>query len=382
MLKITSLLLLLSLQVIAFDDGSRNFLTQKVEQIQFNESEGFITFWGGTRRWMKPSSLNGKVLNFPTKHTKTKIIPVYQNIHSKKAPLFIFFPGIYGSHKGRVSQSTVHEMEMTDAHTLVIPNLFHEDYILQKPLYQSHFLKTDINIASDIILKTIRENSDKISGIYIVGESLGSFVAVVVSSSLIKSFEFKRLYKKSLLLSALLDLPLAVDNIDKRIKENSHYWKNCYRILLFPQYVYQFIYLDRPSRYSTHFKKCMNAQMFNGIFLKKANDALEYLNPELNKVKTMMSFFKSFNHTLYGMIKARDSKLKISTWLKEHPQKETFYIISSRDDFVNAGISWEEFKRDVAITHENLMILDWGAHSTLLSFQGFSKIFSRFIQDH
>lgn len=332
---------------------------------------GYVSLWGGVKRKWSGGDLNGDIRKYYAKdYFKKGSLPIYFHENEKQAPLSIFFPGIFGKHDGDLSPGMINLLESKNSHVAVIPNFLSDTYIKTEPIYHDDVSKTDIGAITSIIEKILLSiPEDKITRINLIGESLGSFVASGVLSEISNKQQFEK-YKINLVLFwPPLKLNQVLTNFDKEIQNTLKTYNDCNFWYRYPLVAYHFIWQKKPKDTSEEFVKCMDSYLYHGVFKvgieNSIKASMEVHGKGIKDVpKNFNQYFKTFNKKFYTMIEQKSEKLRLSYWLSKRNQSQTTVrIISSKDDFINKGISWEEFLKTSYLEDDNLILLPWGAHS-------------------
>ena len=344
---------------------------------------GYVALWGGIKRSWKGGDLNGEVKKIALPGLMKKNLPVYFYPREEKAPLSIFFPGIFGHYDGQLSPNLVSMWERKKSHTAVIPNLFSKDYIMAQPIYKEDVTQTDIAVAVEVFKDLYRPLKDKITHVNLVAESLGSFVASATLTELQKMSEFKHLHFNLVLLWPPLELQKVLNNFDQEIKASLPVYKNCSFWYRYPIVFYHFYLQDRPKGIDSDLVTCMDSYLYHGVFgegIKKSIKAYgEVIEKEIDPLPaTFNDYFQIYNKDFYSMIVGGDKKLKLQYWLSQVDMKRSsLRIISSQDDFINKGLDWNKLLKDINLTEKNLILLSWGSHSGGMALPIWESVFAQ-----
>jgi hypothetical protein len=327
-----------------WSSNSIELLHKQLPKLENLESSGFVTLWGGVKRHLMDTSTKGDTEEYEVGElSKSGELEVYTHTLEEKAPLTIFFPGIFGAYDGFVTTSTVVSIEKNKTHMMVIPNFLNPDYIEQGPKYKDDPSAIDIQIAKKIIKSYLQKHQKKITKVHLVGESLGSYVAAGMIPEFQKDPVLSKYSYDIMLAWPPMDLRYARKNIDDNISKNQKLWDDCYLALLLPRFVYHFLIQETPEDMPKHFHACMNAYMFNGVFVnssKKAYDAYVDANDveDEKEIKGLGSLFKNYNQHMQKMLDNNDPRTQLGYWLKQRHKDTKVRIISSENDFVNDGL--------------------------------------------
>lgn len=370
-----------------WSSDSRKLIDNASKSYRFEGPAGYVSLWGGTKRKWSGGSNNGEVRDYyAKKYFKDETLPLYFFSPQKKAPLTIFFPGIFGEHDGDLTPSIIKLLEKNQrSHLAVIPNFLSESYIKAGPIYNNKMVeRTDIYAAASLVVKVLKSiPPEQVSHINLVAESLGSFVAAAVLSELnrVKVSVMGDKKINLLLMWPPLKLSKVQENFDKKLINTQKTYEQCSFWYRLPQFLYHFIWQDKPQNTSEEFVKCLDSYLFHGVFAKGIKKSLE-TKKEVSgeKIKeipfTFSEFFKIYNEGFYKLIKQNDKKLNLDFWLRRRTlSKSNISIISSKDDFLNTGIDWKYFLERSYLTENDLILLDWGGHSGGLALPVWDKVF-------
>lgn len=360
-----------------FKSQSKNYIHLK--------NAGFTTFWGGVKRRFSESGEKGEKIEIPLENQfKTKKLEVYFYEGKKKGPLNIFFPGIFGSINGALAPAMINLLEKFEGHVLVIPNFLSKTYIKADPIYESSPEQLDIKIAEDIIKSIILKiPSEKLKGINLFAESLGSFVAAGVLSKISNDKKLKVHPMKVTLMWPPSNLSLSLKNFDGGISKTLKIYENCSFIPNAIKVGYYFLYQDIPKGMSKSFIDCMESYMYHFAFVESIENSFEAFK-ETKKIedeelpKNFNTFFNNYNKSFAELIKNNAPELKIKYWLKKRNFENTeVRIITSQDDFINTGVDWNKTIEESYLGNNNIIILPWGGHSGGLAMPIWKEVFRK-----
>ncbi|GEM_PF-2363261 len=336
-----------------------------------NSGDSYLmTAWGGWQRLFSWSSVKGEIVQAATSFTKTGNVEYYRYRHSSKdpRPLFILFPGIFGEPGQRVTDNFIEMLEALDGHVIVVPNFLSMGWVRGYPLYgEGDPSKTELNITHDIwrdVIKYIPESS--ISKVHVVGESLGT----LISSAWVSQKEWKPRPSSLTLLWPPLELDRALDNIDLYVTTLESDWKRCGLFFTLPIFMKYFVMDTTPKEISQTDGRCLSAWVAYMGFQKTLRNVYT-VHAETNKVPdlnpaTFKFFFQSYRKPFWDTIQKRDQTMHLGYWLKKIKIEQSLIdlqVLSSRDDFLNEGFSWESWRTRVGLNENEIILLDWGGHS-------------------
>jgi hypothetical protein len=368
-----------------WSQDAKQLLLASAQENYVEGPPGYVSLWGGIRRKWEGGRLKGELREYFVDNLMTKgKVEVYFYEEQVKAPLTIIFPGIFGKSKDDdLVKNLIGILEAYPTHLAVIPNFLSTEYIEAGPIYQDDVVKTDIHVASLLVQKILKSISQDVSEINFVAESLGTFVATASLVELQKHELFKNIKFNLILMWPPLQLKKVLENFDNNIMATKKTFDECQFWYRYPLAFYHFIWHKKPMTPSVDFIKCMDSYLYHGVFGEgirksmKAHHETHKLNQEVNP-KNFAEFFKSYNLDFYKMLSNGDERLNLNYWLSKRNQTQTnVKIVSSRDDFLNEGLDWNEFLRSAYLGEENLILLPWGAHSAGLALPVWPLVFKK-----
>jgi hypothetical protein len=144
-----------------------------------------------------------------------------------------------------------------------------------------------------------------------------------------------------------------------------------------------FAFSQTPDGLTTQEKRCFGAHTLVGGFLKACQLAYEaYVDASKDyTVKNFEDLFRHYRPELWQLIERDDERLKLKKWLghiHQHSQMP-IRIISAKDDFLNLGLSWQEFLQETKLTPAHLILTDFGGHSGMIGISEFDGLLKRAI---
>ena len=330
----------------------------------YMQDEVITTLWGGFKRFWRINKFTGEEIDIPTKKFKSGKLPVYLRKTNKKAPLLVLLPGIFGKYNGQITPKNIEDLEVLDFHLVVPPNFLAPKYIENIPLYDNDPSRFDIDVAIEMIEKSIEIiGSDKISKIHLVGESLGTLVASGIyavdtqrANSLLKDGSITLLWPP-------VDLKNSLKSFDKRIKDSEKIQNDCFYFYnLLPGIIYHFIYQEKPDDFGKDFKHCIKPFLYHEAFMRTAKKSFDIYKENKEEVvsiepKNFSEFFQYYQPIFHKMLEDKDPRTELSYWLRQGRKQNLIplRIISSKDDFINDGVKWEQFKEDLKLSDDQLL---------------------------
>lgn len=331
---------------------------------------GLATFWGGWRRASTFTLNDGETVVWNTPLFKRGKLPIYLSHRETPSPLVIFMPGIFGSTDKGLSPMMIDRFEKAGAHVLVVPNLVSTQYVSASPLYQGDIVDSEVQVMEGALDFALKNLNSKVTAVHVVAESLGTIVGSAWTAW--DTTHNKRISSLTLL-SPPMDLSMAMKNFDDVISEYRTTMNDCSELSLMWTFFTQFLLREIPSELTIQEKRCLAGRVLVNAFLKAAQKSYEAhsevmkLNNHL-QVSSFETFFKEYRPEFWNLIENKDEKLKLKTWIKLIHQNSSIplRLLTSKDDFLNRGLSWSQFLEETKLPNDDLVILDWGGHSGAL----------------
>lgn len=379
-MKFIGILLLISLGVQAeWSKASlEDFNSLATRRGHQNVHPDVLTLWGGVKRFFKGNDLKGEAFKVSLEPFQNKLeLYAYGNHSKSRAPLVIFFPGIFGGHKGKISPWMLNIFESSSFHTGVVPNFLNKNYIKAAPQYnKKNALELDTRAALMAVEKIIEKvGLDRVESVTFLGESLGGYVA---ASSIQFQREFPQVFKllKNLvLLWPSLNLKDSLKAFDQKMAQYAPAYQECSYVLEAFSFFKHFIWQDYPHGVSKESARCFGAYLFHGSFLKSMTKSYEaYIKTASAKSvrapKNFHQFLEVYNPHYLQAMAGSPEKMELEHWLKKWKKSSVgVKIVSSVDDFINDQRKWK--------TIENKRLLEWGAHCAPVSLNEWGRILKR-----
>lgn len=362
-----------SFSLASWSESSITLFKSKQSYIKY-EKPAFITYWGGVKRYLKGGSLNGDEVEYQDPSVKYEIKVYIYKKDNKKRPLVILFPGIHGSHNGRISPVIINWFEKKSFHFASVPNFLHKDYIKAKPKYDDNNSST---LDSQIALRAIdfivnKIGKENISHITFLGESLGAFL----SSSTVRFINDHEYLKQSIKNVILLWPPLkigkALVNFDGNINKTKAVHEKCN----FVQDLYRFfkilVWQDLPKNYNLEDETCLDAALYHAAFLKSIRRAhqsyIDTYDIEMEKLPNNFSdFFREYNPNFIKVAKNNEDQLSLKNFIVGWKSlNKNVKVVSSTDDFLNNLSDWDDI--------EDKFLFNWGSHCAPLALDMWGEI--------
>lgn len=344
---------------------------------------GLATFWGGWRRASKFTFNNGETILWKSPLFKRKQLPIYISEQETKSPLIVFMPGIFGSTDKGLSPMMIDRFEKAGAHVLVVPNLVSTQYVSASPLYDGGIVESEIKVMESALDFALIKLNSKVTAIHIVAESLGTMVGAAWTSW---DTTHKKRISSLTLLSPPIDLSVAMKNFDDVINEYRGTMNKCGEIEIYWKFFTQFLIREIPTDLTLEEKRCLAGRVLVNGFLEAAQKSYdahaEVMNLKENlKIASFETFFKEYRPEFWTLIENKDDKLKLKTWMSVIRQHSSIplRLLTSKDDFLNRGLSWSQFLEETKLPNDNLIILDWGGHSGFLGTEEMGPILRKSI---
>lgn len=346
---------------------------------------GVSTVMGVKRRIQDRMIFLGGSYKMPSEHFKHGSLPIYISRSSKTvAPLVILFPGIFGIADDFVNKDSIDYLQKRDLHIVSIPNFFNKIYIRRGPLYQGENVsQLDLQIAREAIdWAILKIGKDKISTINLMGESLGTFVALGVyqqDSKLITPL----INGSIVLLFPPLDLHHTIKNFDQIIHDYKQHFNDCSRMSWLIELLKKG---DSEALYSQNFNECTKAFLLHAGFVDSIGKVSREFNPALKKPEEMnfTKFLKSYNPKLLDSVAKHSPEVILATWLDAAILKNPrpIKIISAEDDFLNWGMDWKTWSLERNYKELDMTIFKNGGHCGPLGYPEGKEVISEFLTKH
>lgn len=363
-----------------WSDKSINLIQESSKEYKVKGPSGFVSLWGGIKRKFSTFKSYYPTTSFSLPDQFEKSISIYLKTRKHKSPLTIYFPGIFGSIEKDLTPAILNILEKNNTHIAVIPNFLSKRYIAKKPKYENGVSEQAIQSSVEIIQKIIEKLSkEKISKINLVGESLGTFVATATLSKLGK--RNKDLKFDLMLLWPPLKIDRVVKNFDAKFLKTKKTYNQCNFLYQYMLSAYYFFWNEKPINPPKDFVTCMDSFLYHGTFGDSIKKNLSfksdiYLEKDTKSPNSLEEFFYLFDKRMHKRIKESQTDLALDYWLEKRPIGSNVRIISSRDDFLNKGISWSELLNKSRLNNKNLILMNWGGHCAGLAMPVWDKIFN------
>lgn len=331
------------------------------------DSSGFATFWGGFQRWKQTSSTASKTHMWKTPLFRSGELPLYLSSRSTHAPLIVFMPGIFGETTRGLTPQTITMLEKLDAHLLVVPNIISTQYINAHSLYGDDVVQSEVKVMESALDYALTQLGGRVGKIHVVAESLGT--AVGSAWGAYDGSHQKRLSSLTLL-HPPQSLPAAMKNFDAIIEEHRPYVGSCGKPRMLWNLFTGFVVRDVPKNLTVQDKRCFAAEALVNKFVGSAVRNYNAYAVSENKDTSyapqgFTDLFSHYRPELWSMLEKNDKRLQLSHWVKQinGNKSPALRILTSQDDFLNRGLSWENFVTDTGMAVDDLLVLSWGGHS-------------------
>lgn len=341
------------------------------------ENPAVATFWGGFRRFRWLTHNDGEVLQLESRHFKAKKYEIYLSSQQRPAPLYVFMPGIYGQPNQGLTPQMIDVLEGLGVHVLVIPNLLAPSYIESHPLYGQDPIELEVSVLNETLDFSLKKLDGLVTGVHVLAESLGTAMGAAWVAH--DSQKQKRIKSLTLLWPPLF-LPVAMKNFDAIINEHRPAARECPLYTKLWVVTREFVLKDWPSSLTAEEEKCLGAMVLVDGFVTatkrswKAHAEVVGLRGE--GPDGFEAFFRNYRSVLWELLEKKDERLKLAHWMKIIKQDPQFKlrIMTSQNDFLNRGLDWEGFKREMNLSDKEVLILSWGGHSGPIGMPGFDQI--------
>ena len=345
------------------------------------DQAGIATFWGGLRRSLRLNFNDADVELWKTPLFRKGEIEVYLSQKDHPAPLVVFLPGIFGAINEGLTPTMIDHFEKLGAHVLVVPNILSVPYVTADPIYDNGVVAHEAAVMEWALQESLKRLGKKVKGVHVVAESLGSMVGVSwVALHLEKGLPLDSLT----FLFPPLDLSSALPNFDGVIRELRPSLGACEKPLLIWKLFTNFILEDVPTSLTQQEKSCFAAEVVVKAFLKSATKAQlahaqNIKGAPTEEIDSFDKFFRSYRPELWALIEKKDETLGLAYWIKRIRAKSLLPIrvLTSKNDFLNRGLSWGKFLEETKLPNDHVIILNWGGHSGPLGMKEFPVLLEK-----
>lgn len=366
-----TLLLLTRPGLAQWTNQERQRLDLIEQKYRLIDHTGFATFWGGLKRTVRLSWNDGATAPWQTPLFKHGELPLYFSAQEHAAPLVVILPGIFGNTDKGLTPHTVDRFERMGAHVLVVPNLVSLQYIKAWPIYGSDLVESEARILEAALEEALRRLGSKVNGVHVMAESLGTVVGAAWIAW--DTTHLKRVSSLTLL-SPPLDLARAMVNFDEIINEYRTVLGTCSQLKLSWLTLKEVLLSETPGEIALTERRCLAAEVIVSAFLKSAQRSFAAYaevmkSPSTPEVTSFTDFFRRYRPEMHALIEQRDDRLKLGHWVKRIRQQSALplRILTSKDDFLNRGLSWAQFLDHTQLSSDHLFTFSWGGHSGILA---------------
>jgi hypothetical protein len=379
------LILMYSNVYASWSASTINLFKSKSKEYIHLQNAGFTSLWGGVKRKFSKSSVKGETIEILLGDKfESKKLEVYLFEAKERGPLNILFPGVFGSIDGSLTPSIINLIEKFEGHVLVIPNFLSKAYIESGPIYKESPEKFDVNVAVEIINSTVLKiPKEKLQGMNLFAESLGSFVGAAVLSRISNDKKLKKHLMKLTLMWPPANISHSLQNFDAGISRTLETYKKCGFVSNALKVGYHFLFQNIPKNTSVEFVECMESYMYHYVFVKSIKTSFSaYLETKKledeKEPNDFKSFFDMYNKSFADLIRNNAPELKIKYWLKRRNFENTeIRIVTSQNDFINIGIDWNKEIEESYLGKNNIILLPWGGHSGALAMPIWEEVFRK-----
>jgi predicted alpha/beta-fold hydrolase len=351
--------------------------------------------WGGGLREIKygtdikPDSAEASLPEFFGKKLKIYIRPAASGRSASdpvgkkiRAPLMVFIPGVFANADEAMAQGMMELFSNLGYHVLLIPNCWSRDYHEALPAQRTEYPNDEANAVLALTKAAIKNlGAEYVDGAYISGESLGALTAAVAYEK--DSNSSSPLFTGgATLFWPPIKLTSSINALDSMITSTeSIYESKCHSLLkkLKTKFrVWRGKFLTSPTKDEIECAPAVVAQYsFRKELIRLAEKILE-VNKAKQKVApanlTFEDFISHYADRYRSALKPSDAMGYLGYWLRAtNPnQFKKIQILTSSDDFVNAGQSWSELS--AGLKRDQLIILPWGGHIGPTNHSAFKKL--------
>lgn len=367
------------LSVLKLDQASLHY-AQDLKNLKLSSADKakVLTLWGGMKRYLKAKNLNGQtelweheLLEKPLKvYGYAQVMPTGKQARD----LVVFFPGMFGGYKGKVTPFLINIFEKAKTHVLVIPNFLSKEYLKARARYSDdNVTSLDGRIAADFIKRfTRRLGADELARVHLVAESLGAHVAAQ-AFEMLRSEKTAPLPQTMTLLWPSLDLKYSLKVFDDKFVESEKDFQRCSYLGNLPALFTELVWKEFPSALGKKQASCLSSFLFHTGLLSAIENAHEIVQPKIELIgpRYFSAFIRDYNPHLYSLLEDDWPGLKLNYWLKKWKDASIdIRIVTSVDDFINR-------KKDIDTLSLTPLVLEWGEHSAPLALDIWNEILVR-----
>lgn len=324
---------------------------------------GFATFWGGIRRGVYWDKNKGQIIKIRPKGF-TQDVPIYLNNKKQKRDLIIFYPGVFGKPDSFISPRVIDEMEKTDSHVVVLPNIIASTYLIARPKLELEPFAQEVMNQEKLLGEVLKMfDNQLIKNIHIYAESLGSFQALQV----LQNEKLKNRVNSLTLLWPPLNLKEAVIRFDGEIAKSFQIMSSCSYWWKWPRVLIETMIKVTPINLTSDEKNCLAAWVMAEGFVdsiqENAKDVLKAKNIQKKLPMNFSDFIQKITPEMEVLLKGQDQRLRVEKLLEGLEKFIKVRLISSEDDFLNHLDEWDSLKKKYPHLVSNVYLFPWGGHS-------------------
>lgn len=351
--------------------------------------------WGGGLREMKygddlsQDEHRLKMPEFFEKKVRVYLRPAYSDPFPGrgeprriKAPLLVFIPGIFGDADQPMAQGMMKMFSDMGYHVLLLPNCWSRDYHSAVPLERTEYPNDEAVAVLALTQWATTVLGDRyVEGAMVAGESLGALTAAVAYQKDAASGHPVFTLGATLFWPPL-KLTSSIDSLDVMISETqSIYDSKCHSLLkkLKTKFrVWRGKFLTSPTRDEIDCAPAVVAHYsFKKELVKLAEKILDVSRVKEKVAPERMNFSRfitSYAHRYRAALNSGDPMGYLSYWVEKTPrdQRSKLRVITSVDDFVNKGVSWNEVASQ--LKRDQILTLSWGGHIGATNHKAFKKL--------
>ncbi len=351
--------------------------------------------WGGGLREMKygddlvQDEHRIKMPEFFDKKVRVYLRPAYSDPFPGryeprriKAPLLVFIPGIFGDADQAMAQGMMKMFSEMGYHVLLIPNCWSRDYHEALPIERTEYPNDEATAVLALTQwATTVLGSRYVEGAMVAGESLGALTAAVAFQKDAASTN-PVFTQGATLMWPPLKLTSSISTLDRMIESTETlYEPKCHSLLkkLKTKFrVWRGKFLTSPTRDEIECAPAVVAHYsFKKELVKLAEKILDARDMK-QKVSPIgmdfTNFIERYAHRYRAALKPNDRMGDLGYWIDSTPraQRSKLRIITSSDDFINAGESWREIASE--LKSDQILTLSWGGHIGATNHSAFKKL--------
>lgn len=353
--------------------------TQK--QTKNLENPVVATFWGAFQRFKHFTHNKGDIKKLKSPHFKSGDIDIYFSEQTKKAPLYVFMPGIFGGLTKGLTPQMIDRLEALGGHVLVVPNLLSTEYMHAHPLYQADPIGLEVQVMEDALNFASKRLGNRLEVVHVLSESLGTAVG---AAWIAWDRQHTKRIRSLTMLWPPLNLAKAMKNFDLVVDKHREAASSCSFMTKLWVFSREFLLKDFPGTIDQKEQECIGVLVLIDGFIRNTKRSWR-AHADLNGKKdqepeSFETFFRQYRPELWKIIESNDERVQLAHWMKIIRKDQSFpiRIMTSENDFLNKDQSWVDFVKEFNLSDKEIMILPWGGHSGPIGMKEFTPLLKSF----